>query len=62
VPGLSLVQRSPTVCGLSECDREASIMMRPWPAKGCCAMGEGNTVLQCRTNDLLRIKYRFQLS
>jgi hypothetical protein len=23
-----------------DCDREASIMGRPWPCKGCCAMGE----------------------
>jgi hypothetical protein len=29
----SLVQRSPTECGVSECDREASIM-RPWPTMG----------------------------
>ena len=29
VPGLSLVQRSPTECGVSKCDREASIMRRP---------------------------------
>ena len=27
----SLVQRSPTDCGVSECDREASIMRRSWP-------------------------------
>ena len=26
----SLVQRSPTECGVSECDREASTMRRPW--------------------------------
>jgi hypothetical protein len=31
--GWSLVQRSPT-----ECDREASIMSRPWPTRGCCTM------------------------
>jgi hypothetical protein len=24
---------------VSECDREASIMRRPWPTGGCCAMG-----------------------
>jgi hypothetical protein len=35
--GLSLVQRSPTDCGVPECDREASIM-RPWPTGGCGAM------------------------
>jgi hypothetical protein len=29
--------RSPTECGVSECDREASIM-RSWPARGCCAI------------------------
>jgi hypothetical protein len=34
------VQRSRTECGVSECDFEASIMRRPWPARGCCAVGE----------------------
>jgi len=33
----SVVQRSPNECGVPECDREASIMRRPWPAGGCCA-------------------------
>ena len=28
----------PSVVCLNECDREASIMRRPWPNKGCCAM------------------------
>ena len=36
--GLSPVQRSPTECGVSECDRESSIMRRPWPTEGCCVM------------------------
>jgi hypothetical protein len=35
VSGLSLVQRSPTHCGVSECDREASIKRRSWPTGGC---------------------------
>jgi hypothetical protein len=39
--GLSLVQRDPTECGVSECDHDASVMRRPWPIKGCCAMGVG---------------------
>jgi hypothetical protein len=26
--------------GASECDHEASIMRRPWPTGGCCAMGK----------------------
>ena len=34
----SLVQRSPTECGVSECDRKASIMRRPWPTGSCFAM------------------------
>jgi hypothetical protein len=38
--GRSLVQRSPTKCGVSECDREASIMCRLWPTRGCCAIGK----------------------
>ena len=31
--GRSLIQRSLTDCGVSECDREASIIGRPWPTK-----------------------------
>jgi hypothetical protein len=27
--------------GVSECDREASIMRRPRPTRGCCDMGGG---------------------
>jgi hypothetical protein len=34
----SLVQRSPTGCGVSECDCEASIMMQPRPPRGCRAI------------------------
>jgi len=30
----SPVQMSPTVCGVSECDREATAMNRPWPTRG----------------------------
>jgi hypothetical protein len=32
--GRSLVQRSVTECGVSVCDREASILRRPWPTEG----------------------------
>ena len=35
--GRSLVQRSPTVCAVSECDREASTMRRLWSIAGRCA-------------------------
>jgi hypothetical protein len=36
--GRSLVQRSHTECGVSKGDREASIVRKPWPTRGCCAM------------------------
>jgi hypothetical protein len=31
---------------VSECDREASIMRRPWPTRGCCAMEKRNILLR----------------
>jgi hypothetical protein len=37
---VGLVQKSPTECGVSECYREASIMRRPWPVVGSCALGK----------------------
>jgi hypothetical protein len=36
--GQSLFQKSHTECGVSEGDREASIVRRPWPTRGCCVM------------------------
>jgi hypothetical protein len=38
--GRLLVERSPTECGVSECDREAS-KMKSWPTRGCCAGRRG---------------------
>jgi len=35
--GRSFVQRSPSECGVSECDRKASIMRKPWAIRGCRA-------------------------
>jgi hypothetical protein len=40
--GWSFVQRNPTVCGASECDREASMMRKPWPTRGCRAKERNN--------------------
>jgi len=37
-PCRSLVQRSPVEYGVSECDREVSIIRRCWPTGGCCAI------------------------
>jgi hypothetical protein len=48
VSGWSLVQRSSTECGVSECDREASIMRRPWPTRGCRTTGGKRSSLESR--------------
>jgi hypothetical protein len=31
-------EESYRMCGVSECDREALTMRRPWPTMGCCAI------------------------
>jgi len=36
--GWPIVQWNPTEYGLSECDREASIIRRSWVTTGCCVM------------------------
>jgi len=36
--GWSLVQRSPTECDVSECDREAWVINRSLVHYGCCVM------------------------
>jgi hypothetical protein len=33
-----LVHRNNIDCGLSDYDREASIMKKPWPSRGCCTI------------------------
>jgi hypothetical protein len=38
VSGRSLIQISPTECGVSECDRVSSIMRRLWSTRGCYIM------------------------
>jgi hypothetical protein len=43
--GLTLIQRSVTESSVPECDREASIMRRNWPNRGCCAM-EKNIIIK----------------
>ena len=42
--GWSLVRRSPTECGVSECDRESSRMRRPWSPGGCCVLVKKKSV------------------
>jgi hypothetical protein len=59
--GWSHVQRSPTKCGVSECDREASIMRRSWPTRGWCDMEEKNrkviTNVCCVVFSVVHCKY-----
>jgi hypothetical protein len=54
--GRSLVQRIPTKCGVSECDRESSIMSRPRSTRGYRAIGEGGAKSHF-TTQILRINY-----
>jgi hypothetical protein len=42
---------------VSQCDHEASIMRRPWPTRGCCAMGGGGErrpTRSCREEDEIK--------
>jgi hypothetical protein len=41
VSGWSLVQRSPTECGVPECDREAGTLRKHWSARGFVHGGVG---------------------
>jgi hypothetical protein len=47
--GRSLVQGSPTECGVSECDHESSTMSRPWRTGGCCAMVKKKKIIPTHT-------------
>ena len=43
--GWCQVQRSPTECGVSECDREETIKRRrPWATRSCCDVGQKMTL------------------
>ena len=58
----SLVQRSPTVCAVSECQSEASIMRRPWPTRGCCAMAKKKKHCVRKTGEGNYPKYQWTLT
>jgi hypothetical protein len=53
----SLARRSPTECGVSECDREALIMRRPWPTGGCCAIKNNRIFIPYRAVNTLPLSY-----
>jgi hypothetical protein len=44
--GRSLVQRSLTECGVSQCNREASII-RPWPTRGLSNHEKNISLFDC---------------
>jgi len=52
--GCLLIQRRATKCGVSEYDRESSIMRRPWPTGGCCLVlnKQSNKIMHFQPNDL----------
>ena len=54
--GSSRVQRNPTDFGVSEYDREASIMAKPLSARGCCAMA-GRQFKNIIYNRLVKTNY-----
>jgi hypothetical protein len=53
--GRSLVKRSPTGCGVSECDREVSITRKPCPTGGCYAMKKIDKFVRAGKEFSLRI-------
>jgi hypothetical protein len=57
--GRSLVQRSPTECGVSECDCEASIIGRPWPTRGCYAIENIICLFLCSFNENLNVSANY---
>jgi hypothetical protein len=58
--GRSLVKRSPTGCGVSECYREASITRKPCPTEGCCSMKKIDKVARAEKELSLRIGHPIQ--
>jgi len=48
--GRSLVRRSPTESGVSDCDREASIFRRPWPTRAVVQWEGGTSTSRVRSN------------
>jgi hypothetical protein len=56
--GWSLVQGSSTECDVSEYDREASIIRKPWPIRCCCVIAK--KIVSCRysvVHDELQITF-----
>ena len=52
------------MCGVSECDSEASIMGRPWPIRGCCTMKKSKTIPRVnlsRNIDRIMVNYVLEL-
>ena len=57
----SLVHRSPTDCGVSECDHESSIMRTPWPTRAVAPWKKnpsGRTMALASTQPLTEMSTR----
>jgi hypothetical protein len=50
--GLVIRPHATMKCGVSECDREVSVMRRPWPARNCRPMEEKNPETKLRKASL----------
>jgi hypothetical protein len=57
--GRSLVQRRPTKCCVSVCDRDASIPRRPWPTKSSCAVEKQKNPYMFQSHWIIHYKHRF---
>ena len=57
--GRSLVQRSLTECGVSECNREDSTVRRTWPTGGLLRNREGERKLPTLSVNLLDLVFFF---
>jgi hypothetical protein len=63
--GWSLVQKSPNECGVSECDREASKIRRPWPLGAVAPWGRGwgingyTVAVQTNVSSMIQRPYLF---
>ena len=55
--GWSLVQRSSTDCGVSECYHESSTLRKPWPSGGCCVIVKKMFLLNVLTHQHKHVRF-----
>ena len=60
--GLSHDLRSPTECGVSECDREAMTMGKLWPTGGCRKMEKKKVAASSMLHEAKVAYYAFDVA